>query len=82
AGAQGPAGAAGSGDLGAGVVLLARSAEGCPEGWTPGGSVVLATSPDYPAGPDQQRSNIGFMTSVTAGLANVNFFLCVRSPAP
>lgn len=77
-GPAGPQGVAGAGDLGPEAVLLVRSTAGCPEGWQPGGAVVINTSPDYATSPDQTRSNPGIMTSATAGFANVNYFVCLQ----
>ena len=77
-GPAGPQGVAGAGDLGQGVVLLARAAEGCPQGWVAGGEVVLNTSPEYQTAPGQERSETLVMTTATAGFQNVNFYLCLR----
>ncbi|MFC4668631.1 hypothetical protein ACFO5X_08710 [Seohaeicola nanhaiensis] len=77
-GPAGPQGPAGTGDLGPGVVLLARSAEGCPSGWSPSGRVVLNTSSEYELTGEQTRSNPGIFTAATQGFANVNYFLCTQ----
>ncbi|MCB1342038.1 MAG: collagen-like protein [Pseudooceanicola sp.] len=77
-GPAGPQGPAGTGDLGPGVVLLARTAEGCPTGWSAGGRVVINTSPEYELAEGQRRSNPGIFTSSTADFANVNYVLCLQ----
>jgi hypothetical protein len=81
-GPQGPAGEQGPPGPGsvfpAGAMVLAADAAGCPEGWSAGGQVVLATSPEYVLGGGQTRSNMGIFTSATAGFDHVNFFLCVK----
>ncbi|HMO71324.1 MAG TPA: hypothetical protein PKC84_06705 [Paracoccaceae bacterium] len=82
AGPAGPQGPAGTGDLGPEAIVLARTAGGCPPGWSVGGRVSLNTSPEYELSPDQSRSNPGIMTSATAGFANVIFVLCRPGAAP
>jgi hypothetical protein len=74
AGAQGPAGPG----LAAGSIVLSATQGGCPEGWTAGGQVALATSPDYALSGEQAKSNLGLFTDATANYASVNFFLCVK----
>jgi Collagen triple helix repeat (20 copies) len=77
-GEPGPQGVAGAGDLGAGTVVLVRTAGACPTGWAAGGQVQMMTSPDYKITAEQTESNPGVMTTATLDWSNVNFFLCMR----
>lgn len=76
AGPAGPQGPAGLPDPGPGLVILTRSPNVCPAGWTAQGQVRVLASPDYPMTADQTATNPGVFTTSTADWANVNFFLC------
>ena len=78
AGEVGPPGPAGTGDLGPGAVILARSASGCPAGWTAAGDVRLLTSPGYTLTGEQTPGNPGMVSISQLDWASVNFFLCLR----
>jgi hypothetical protein len=78
-GQAGPQGPAGTGSLGPEAVVLARTAGGCPSGWTMAGEVRVLTVPSYPRSADQSGINPGIFTSSTAGWQSVNFFLCIGS---
>ncbi len=75
-GPEGPAGPAV--EFSAGTVLLVKTANSCPKGWTAGGQSMLVTSPDFQLAEGQTESNMGVMTSDTIGWSNVSFFLCVK----
>jgi hypothetical protein len=73
AGQQGPAGLP---DAGPGAIILTRSPDACPVGWSSAGQVRVLASPEYPMTGDQTGTNPGISTTSTIDWSNVNFFLC------